>query len=76
MEYANGQKESLSNELLLMLTKERVLEDKNFSRHNRDLQRAYDRCPSFRDFMDAEFSDIIPLKKNEEKGVDFDDQII
>jgi len=75
VKYANGKSESLSNELLLMLTKERILEDKTFSYNYPMLQRMYDKYPSFQMFMDEEFFSIIPMKKREKdtKGINNND---
>lgn len=65
IEYGSGEKEVLSNELLLTLTKERVGEDENYINNYPEIQAMYDRYLSFAMFMDEEFSDIIPLQRDE-----------
>lgn len=75
VKYANGEKEALSNELLLLLTKERIAEDETFKENYPQLQRIYDRYSSFRQFIDGEFPTLISLQKREEneKGINGDD---
>ena len=73
IEYGNGKKEVLTNELLLHLTRTRVAEDPDFKTHYPELQQAYNKYQSFREFVDAELSGIITLEKQqntEQKGLD------
>lgn len=73
--YENGEKEVLTNEQMLELTKERVYEDLNFSKNYTQLQSIYDRYTSFRKFIDEEFADIIPMQKKDldVKGIEDND---
>ena len=75
VEYANKEKDVLSNELLLLLTKERIAEDETFKENFSELQRMYDKYLSFRQFIDEKFSTLIPLQKREEieKGINGND---
>lgn len=63
--YGNGETEVLTNEELLALTKERVFEDEHFKDNYQTLQKMYNKYPSFALFIDEEFSDIIPLQREE-----------
>lgn len=65
VEYGNGETESLTNEDLLALTKERVYEDESFKDNYSVIQHDYDKYPSFAMFMEEEFSDIITLEKTD-----------
>lgn len=71
IEYGSGEKEVLTDELLLRLTKSRVAEDPNFQRHYPQLQHSYNKYPSFKDFIDDDFKGIITLEqqKSEQKGL-------
>lgn len=75
IKYENGDKEVLTNEQMLELTKERVYEDQSFSKNYTELQRVYDKYPSFRMFIDEEFADIIPMQKRDldVKGIEYND---
>lgn len=68
--YANGQKESLDNRMLLELTKERVYEDETFKENYPSLQKDYNKYTSFALFIQEEFENIIQLEENnlDEKG--------
>lgn len=70
IKYGSGRKEVLTSELLLDLTRTRVAEDPDFKRNYPELQKAYSRYPSFENFIDVEFGDIIQLQKSEQKGLD------
>lgn len=63
--YGNGKTESLTNKELLVLTKQRVFEDEHFKDNYPILQNMYNRYQSFAIFMDDEFSDIIPMQREE-----------
>jgi len=73
--YANGVKEDLSKEMLLLLTKERIEEDKEYSNNYPELQKMYNKYLSFQKFIDEEFSDLISLEKTQknEKGLNEND---
>lgn len=70
IKYGNGQEEVLTNTQLIGLTRERVLQDDNFKSNLGYLQNLYNKYPSFEKFIDKNFSDLIPLQKQQvnEKG--------
>lgn len=70
IKYGSGKKEVLTDKLLLDLTKVRIAEDPNFKRNYPELQKSYNRYPSFREFIDSDFKGIIALEKQnlEQKG--------
>lgn len=72
IKYGSGEKEVLTNELLLDLTRNRIIEDPDFTIHYPEIQQAYNKYPSFKDFIDVEFPEIITLEKqkSEQKGLD------
>ena len=65
IEYQTGEVQIVNNEQLLALTKEKILEDESFKEHYSTLQSLYNKYDSFAMFMDEEFSDIIPLQRDE-----------
>jgi len=65
IKYINGDKEVFNKEEFIALTKKRVREDQKFSENHMELQVAYDKYPSFRTFIDKEFSGIIALPKKD-----------
>ena len=69
--YANGEKEILSKEMLLAMTKERVYEDETFKENYPRLQNVYNKYASFASFIQEKFSDVIQLRECnlEEKGI-------
>lgn len=70
IKYGSGKEEVLTNEQLRDLTRERVAEDVDFIKRNPQIQQAYNRYPSFRDFVDVELAGIftLELQNTEEKG--------
>lgn len=75
IKHANGEDEIVNNELLLLLTKERIAEDETFKENYPRLQHAYNKYPSFALFMEAEFPEITQNFKREkdEKGLSDND---
>ena len=71
IEYSNGEKAILDNEELMLLTKQRDKDSINLQDLPLRLQNNYNKYKSFRTFMDANFSDLIPRQKEdleEERG--------
>lgn len=72
VKYRGRKVEVLTNEQLKELTRTRIIEDGDFLMHNPDIQEAYNKYQSFREFVDAELSGVVTLEKQntEEKGLD------
>lgn len=75
IEYFSGEQLTLDNAELIELTRQRVKESENIKDLQSQLQQVYNQHKSFRIFMDANFSDLIPLQKQEleERGQEQND---
>ena len=72
VKYKGGKVDILTNEQLRNLTRARIAEEQGFIINNPEIQEAYNKYQSFREFVDAKLSGIITLEKQntEEKGLD------
>lgn len=73
--YENGQTEVLNNAELISLTRDRIIDDKEFELNIPELENFYKKYKSFAMFLDEEFADILPIniKDIEQKGIDDND---
>ena len=61
-QYGNGEKEALSDKMLVLLTRDRIAEDERYMDNYETLQMICDNYPSFAKFIRDNFADIIPLQ--------------
>ena len=67
VEYYTREKQILNDDELLALTRQRISESVNFENLLQMFQAQYNKYKSFREFMDKNFADIMPMQKQEIK---------